>query len=137
MEVPGAGWVSIPVLAEELARVPDPRRAAGRRFDLVFLLSVVVMATLAGAKSIKGILRWAAKTDPEVLSSLARGGRSELPAHSTLSRLLARLDGDAVDDAFARYTAAGLAPGDPDGYVGDDVRFDRADGRAGFGFRRA
>jgi predicted transposase YbfD/YdcC len=33
---------------------------------------------------------------------------------STLSRLLARLDGDAVDDAFARYTAAVLAPGDPD-----------------------
>ncbi len=112
--VSGAWCVQVPVLAEELARVPDPRRAAGRRFDLVFLLGVVVMAALAGARSIAGIRRWAANTDPVVLSALARGGPTRLPVASTLSRLLARLDGDAVDDAFARYTAAVLAPGDPD-----------------------
>jgi predicted transposase YbfD/YdcC len=112
--VSGAWCVQAPILAEELARVPDPRRAAGRRFDLVFLLGVVVMAALAGARSIAGIRRWAANTDPVVLSALARGGPTRLPAASTLSRLLARLDGDAVDDAFARYTAAVLAPGDPD-----------------------
>lgn len=64
--------VQIPILAEELAKVPDPRRAAGRRFDLVFLLGVVVMATLAGARSIAGIRRWAADTDPVVLPALAR-----------------------------------------------------------------
>jgi hypothetical protein len=104
---------SVPVLAEELAKVPDPRRAAGRRFDLVFLLSVVAMATLAGARSISGILRWAAKTDPAVLTALARGGPCRLPAYSTMARLLARLDGDAVDDALARYTAAGPGPTRP------------------------
>jgi predicted transposase YbfD/YdcC len=113
--VPDDTWcVQIPVLAEELAKVPDPRRAAGRRFDLVFLLLVLVMATLAGARSIAGIRRWAVDTDLAVLSALARGGATRLPAASTLSRLLARLDGDAVDDAFARYTAAVLADGDPD-----------------------
>jgi predicted transposase YbfD/YdcC len=112
--VAGAWCVQIPVLAQELAKVPDPRRAAGRRFELVFLLGVVVMAVLAGARSIAGIRRWAANTDPVVLSALAGGGPSRLPVASTLSRLLARLDGDAVDDAFARYTAAVLAPGDPD-----------------------
>ena len=112
--VAGTWCVQIPVLAEELAKVPDPRRAAGRRFDLVFLLGVVVMAALAGARSIAGIRRWAGDTDPVVLSVLACGGPTRLPVASTLSRLLTRLDGDAVDDAFARYTAAVLAPGDCD-----------------------
>lgn len=111
----GGPWVeAAPILAEELAEVPDPRRAAGCRHDLVFLLSIVVMAVLAGATSLSGIRRWATGADPAVLTALARGGPITVPVVSTLSRLLARLDGDAVDDAFARYTAAVLAPGDPD-----------------------
>lgn len=108
-------WLTAsPVLAAELATVPDPRRAAGRRFDHLFLLGIVVMAVLAGAVSISGVMRWAGKADPAVLTALARGGPIGLPVVSTLSRLLARLDGDALDDAFARYMAAVLAPGDPD-----------------------
>lgn len=109
------GWLTLsPVLAAELASVPDPRRAEGRRFELVFLLGIVVMAVLAGAVSISGVVRWAGKADPAVLTALARGGPIGLPVVSTLSRLLARLDGDALDDAFARYLATVLAPGDPD-----------------------
>jgi hypothetical protein len=102
------GWspAAVPVLAKELAMVPDPRRAAGRRFDLVFLLGIVVMGVLAGALSISAVLCWAGNADPGVLVALARGGPVTLPATSTLCRLLARLDGDALDDAFARYTAA-------------------------------
>lgn len=103
-----------PILAKELAQVPDPRRAAGRRDDLVFLLSIVVMAVLAGARSLSGIRRWATGVDPAVLAVLARGGPIIVLVVSTWSRLLASLDGDAVDDAFARYTAAVLAPGAPD-----------------------
>jgi DDE_Tnp_1-associated len=115
LDPPGGRWVvAAPVLAEELARVPDPRRAAGRRYDLVFLLSIVVMAVLAGATSVSGIRRWASGVDPAVLTALARGGPITVPVVSTFSRLLARVDGDAVDDAFARYAAAVLAPGDPD-----------------------
>jgi predicted transposase YbfD/YdcC len=113
------GWVAqaVPLLVEELVNVPDPRRTAGRRFDLVFLLGIAVMAVMAGAVSISGVLRWAGNADPAVLAVLARGGPVTLPVISTLSRLLARLDGDALDDAFARYTAALLAPGDPEPVV--------------------
>jgi predicted transposase YbfD/YdcC len=110
-----AGWLVVaPVLAQELAKVPDPRRVAGRRFDLVFLLGIAVMAALAGAVSISAVLRWAGNADPAVLTALARGGPIRLPVVSTLSRLLARLDGDALDDVFARYTAEIEAPGDPE-----------------------
>ena len=107
------GWSDrIPVLTDDLAQLTDPRRRRGQRYDLLFLLLVLVMAVLAGATSISGVLRWA-RTAPEgVLSVLARGGRTRLPVHSTFSRLLSRLDGDELDDAFSRYTAALLAPGD-------------------------
>lgn len=106
-------WVSrIPVLTDDLAQLADPRRRRGRRYDLLFLLLVLVMAVLAGATSISGVLRWAGTAPEGVLAVLARGGRTALPAHSTFSRLLSRLDGDALDDAFSRYTAALLAPGD-------------------------
>jgi hypothetical protein len=85
----GGPWVeAVPILAEELAKVPDPRRAAGRRHDLVFLLSLVVMAVLAGATSLSGIRRWATGADEAVLTVLARGGPVSVPVVSTLSRLL-------------------------------------------------
>jgi predicted transposase YbfD/YdcC len=61
-----------------------------------------------------------------VLSALARGGPIRLPAASTLSRLLARVDGDGVDDAFARYIAAVLVPGDPDLVVVGPADLDQA-----------
>jgi hypothetical protein len=76
----------------------------------VFLLSVVVMVVLAGVTSLSGIRRWATGADQAVLTVLAWGGPVGVPVVLTLSRLLARLDGDA----FARYTAAVLASGDPD-----------------------
>jgi DDE_Tnp_1-associated len=34
-----------------LARVPDPRKRRGRRFGLVFVLAVAVVAVLAGASN--------------------------------------------------------------------------------------
>ena len=111
----GAAWDWAPqivVLAEELASVRDPRRCQGRRHDLVFLLLVLVMAVLTGATSMAAVLRWAQRADPRVLVALARGGPTAVAAYTTFSRLLSRLDGDEVDDAFSRFTARVLAPGD-------------------------
>ena len=72
----GDGWflAAAPVLAREFSKVPDPRRVAGRRFDLVFLLGIAVMAALAGAVSISGALRWAGNAGPAILTALPRGG---------------------------------------------------------------
>jgi predicted transposase YbfD/YdcC len=111
----GAAWDWAPqivVLAEELAWVRDPRRCQGRRHDLVFLLLVLVMAVITGATSMAAVLRWAKRADPRVLVALARGGPTAVAAYTTFSRLLSRLDGDEVDDAFSRFTARVLAPGD-------------------------
>jgi hypothetical protein len=74
-------------------------------------LDLAVMAVPAGAVPVSGVLRWAGNADPGVLQALARGGPITFPA---LSRFPARPDGDALDDAFARCTAALQTPGDPE-----------------------
>ena len=45
----------IPGLLDLLARVPDPRKRRGRRFGLVFVLAVAVVAVLAGAANFREI----------------------------------------------------------------------------------
>ncbi|HEY6796994.1 MAG TPA: transposase family protein [Kineosporiaceae bacterium] len=53
-----------------MARVPDPPRAARRRYNLVFLLSIVVMAVLAGATSVSGIRRSATDVDGDAVGGV-------------------------------------------------------------------
>ncbi|WP_185148816.1 transposase family protein [Streptomyces sp. Ag109_O5-1] len=94
-------------LAETLSRIPDPRRVRGRRYHLGSLLALCLVAVLGGARSLATIARSAADTDSSLREQL--GLASSTPNASTLGRLLARLDGDALDDAvgawLARYAA--------------------------------
>ena len=57
----------IPGLLEVLARVPDPRRNRGRRYRLVFMLTVTVACVLAGAAHPQR-----RRADPLVISAQAR-----------------------------------------------------------------
>ncbi|MGW2617586.1 ISAs1 family transposase [Streptomyces sp. NPDC001500] len=123
-------------LAEVLGRIPDPRRVHGRRYRLGSLLALCLVAVLGGAKSLAAIARFAADTDPELRERL--GLASTTPNASTLGRLLARLDGDALDDAvgawLARYAADPVDEGG-DTLVGlavdgKTVRGSRTDGTA-------
>ena len=45
-------------LLEELASVPDPRSPKGRRHPLIAILSLTVVATLAGMKSLEAIAQF-------------------------------------------------------------------------------
>jgi hypothetical protein len=44
---------TIPVMSlyQQLQRLPDPRRAQGKRYELALVLSLVVLAKLAGQKT--------------------------------------------------------------------------------------
>ncbi|MER6127127.1 transposase family protein [Streptomyces sp. NPDC001795] len=86
----------LPTLAGVLSSVPYPRRARGRRYQLGSLLAVCLVAVLGGARSLAQIARFAADCDPDLYQPL--GPVKATPNASTLGRLLARLDGDAVDD---------------------------------------
>jgi predicted transposase YbfD/YdcC len=102
-------------LADVLGRIPDPRRVRGRRYRLGSLLALCLVAVLGGATSLAAIARFAADTDCDLRERL--GLTAGTPNASTLGRLLARLDGDAMDDAvgawLARHTADPVdEPGD-------------------------
>jgi predicted transposase YbfD/YdcC len=90
-------------LSEVLAAVPDPRRVRGRRYRIGVLLALCLTAVLGGARSLAQIARYAHDADPHVRAGL--GLTRAVPDASTLGRLLARIDGDALDDAVGAWLA--------------------------------
>lgn len=87
-------------LLEVLAAVPDPRDARGIRYPLAGMLAVAVTAVLAGARSFAAIGEWAADL-PD--GHLARLGLAKGPEESTLRKLFARLDTDALDRVLGAW----------------------------------
>ncbi|GAA2436636.1 ISAs1 family transposase [Actinomadura vinacea] len=65
------------------------------------MLALCLVTVLSGATTLAKIGRIAAELDPAVLQRLGLPGG--LPAVTTLARLLARLDGDAFDQAIGSY----------------------------------
>ena len=90
-------------LSEVLAAVPDPRRVRGRRYRIGVLLALCLTAVLGGARSLAQIARYAHDADPHVRAGL--GLTRAVPDASALGRLLARIDGDALDDAVGAWLA--------------------------------
>ncbi|MFJ2931926.1 ISAs1 family transposase [Streptomyces sp. NPDC087219] len=80
------------------------------RHALVVVLALTACAVLAGARSLLAVGEWIADAPPQVLQAV--GARPDpllpkrlLPAESTVRRLLARIDGDALDQAVGRWLA--------------------------------
>lgn len=103
----------VPSLPAMLGRIPDPRKARGRRHPWPALLLLIVAALLAGANSQRAIARWAA--------DLGRAGRSRLgctrpapPSEPTLRRALQRVNLAQLERALGAWQqalhAAGPAP---------------------------
>jgi predicted transposase YbfD/YdcC len=108
VEVP-ADLPALPTLVEVLARIPDHRRCQGRRYPLGVILVVCIVAVLCGATSLAQIVRYARGWDARTLAHLGvsacrRTGRPLLPVAST--RVLRKLDTDALDGAIGSYRTA-------------------------------
>ncbi|WP_269770889.1 transposase family protein [Streptomyces fildesensis] len=92
-----------------MAAVPDPRRPAGRRHPLAFVLALAACAVLAGAKSLAAIAEWVSDAPPAVLTSLGGPVRKPAgpvaPAGATVRRVLQRVDGDDLDAAIGAWLA--------------------------------
>lgn len=105
--LPEVASEEVPDLVERLAEVPDPRDPRGVRHALAVVLSLTACAVLAGATSLLAVGEWIADAPANVLDRL--GVRSDplqprraLPSETTVRRLLARIDGDALDQAVGR-----------------------------------
>jgi predicted transposase YbfD/YdcC len=92
-------------LLAALTAVPDPRDPRGVRHAWTILLALSVTAVLCGARSLTGILRWAAGAERQVLAALTVPGGDpvRLPVATTLGRALDKTDGDALDDALSAW----------------------------------
>ncbi|WP_308296836.1 transposase family protein [Streptomyces sp. ISL-44] len=80
------------------------------RHGLAVVLGLTACAVLAGATSLLAVGEWIAEAPAHVLERL--GVRPDpllprrlLPAETTVRRLLARIDGDALDRAVSRWLA--------------------------------
>jgi predicted transposase YbfD/YdcC len=104
-----------PGLLERLAMIRDPRDRRGRRHPLASVLAVSAAAVLAGARSVTAIAEWAADAPRPVLAALGvrcdpLNRRCQVPGEATIRRVLARVDGDAVDATVGAWLADRLHP---------------------------
>lgn len=126
-------------LLDRLRQVPDPRRLRGLRHPLLVILVLTACATLVvGNDSVTAIRQWAARTPQDVLYRLGARfnplrGRYTVPSERTFRRVLAGLDGDALDAATCGYAAdvvRGDAPLPVIAAAGDDEPVEREQRRA-------
>ena len=82
--------------------MPDPRDRRGVRYPLAGVLALAVTATVAGCRSFAAIGQWAAESTAEKLLSFGLTGGSA-PDESTLRKLFARLDADALDRTLGAW----------------------------------
>jgi predicted transposase YbfD/YdcC len=82
------------------------------------VLAVSAAAVVAGARSVAAIAEWATDAPWPVLAALGVRGdpltrRCQVPGEATIRRVLARVDGDAVDAAVGAWLADRLRPPPP------------------------
>ena len=90
-----------PLLAA-LERIPDPRRAQGRRYPLPHLLLFSVLAVLAGATSYRGIITFLSVHRDRLNRTFGTPLR-RAPAVNTLRNLFLALDPEELEAAFRRH----------------------------------
>ncbi len=90
-----------PRLADHLGRVPDPRKARGKRYPLPGLLLIAVSAAMAGCRGFTATGEWAARL---TVTALAGFGLRTAPGESTLRKLFTRIDAATLDAELCLYT---------------------------------
>src|SRR5205809_2635169 len=88
-----------PTLVELLATIPDPRKPRGRIHPLTAVLSLTVVAVLAGMKSLEAIAQFGRDHGPTFAHALGFR-RGKTPAKSTLSEIFRALDIEAFEAAL-------------------------------------
>lgn len=109
-QVPRLGITGQEHLFRALSTVPDPRDPRGVRHELAAILAMAIAAVLAGNTSFYAIGQWIAGARQKTLKALGArrdpvSGRYLGPDEKTVRSVCARVDGDALDDAFGRWTA--------------------------------
>jgi predicted transposase YbfD/YdcC len=85
-----------------LQDIPDPRKPRGRRYSLAAILSIIILAKLAGETSVSGIAHWA-RLRTAILAPLLLLRRPRLPCANTLTTVCAKVDVDDLNRRLADF----------------------------------
>lgn len=95
-------------LYHALQGLPDPRRGQGKRYSLALLLSLVILAKLAGEQTMSGATEWVRHRGRELAQRFGLR-RASMPCQTTYSTVLAKVDGHRLDEIvrafFVRWEA--------------------------------
>lgn len=95
-------------LYHALQALPDPRRKQGKRYSLAVMLSLVILAKLAGERTMRGVTEWVRHRGPDLAQRLGVC-RTKMPCQTTYSNVLAQVDGQQFDTIvrafFVRWEA--------------------------------
>jgi hypothetical protein len=111
----------------EFARVHDPRSRRGRRYPLEGLLAMLILASLHGERSLRGMWMWGKQHWAEIRQPLGFLGNRRAPAYGTLHGVVSALSADALDEALGAWSQA---------WAGEQLRGISIDGKTLRGSRR-
>ncbi len=79
---------SITELMVSLEQLTDPRQARGKRYKLSYILTLIILARLAGEDTPKGVAEWVKLRRKQVVAAF-KTSRDSVPAYNTIRRTLA------------------------------------------------
>jgi predicted transposase YbfD/YdcC len=95
---------TIPVISlyKALEGLTDPRRAQGKRYELALILCLLVLAKLAGQKTLSGATQWV-RHRAEPLSQRFGLRHEKMPCQTTYCNVLAKVDGKHLDEILSAF----------------------------------
>ncbi len=94
--------LDITVLMKHLEKVEDKRKARGKRFEFPLLLTLILLAKLAGEDKPSGIAQWI-RLRRRGLVRLLKLGKKNVPSLNTLRRALEACDPQQLQQAYQRF----------------------------------
>jgi predicted transposase YbfD/YdcC len=89
-------------LVAHLATIPDPRSRRGRRYEWLYLLTLIAAAMMSGESTLVGISQWISGHQAALLTYLP-SKRATMPSLTTVRRVLCTLDVTALEQAVGQY----------------------------------
>lgn len=107
---------------QALEKLPDPRRAQGKRYSLALILTCILLAKMAGQTTLQGISEWVRFRGNWVQKVLPQT-RAQFPCAATYSSVLRSIDPEQVNhllmDLLTRVRAERRRKGDQEHVILD------------------
>ena len=105
IQLPGEGQeIEVRSLFEVLQRVKDGRKKRGRRYEAAAVLTIIVLAKMAGEKGLSGIAHWA-RLRLDWLGQMLPLKRATLPCANTYQYICDHIALEELNEKLGRYFA--------------------------------